>query len=61
MQNKHREEIKEEINKLKFRCGEVEKKVFLSIGINKTIGTAFYNHFDNFTYLKSEMSFLKTL
>ena len=39
----------------------MEKKIFGSIGLNKTIGTAFYNHFDNFTYLKSEMSFIKSL
>ena len=38
---------------------DIQKKAFNGVCMNKTIGKAFYEHFENFVDLQNESDFLK--
>ena len=47
------------MGELKEKVNSIHNKTFNSIKVSSTISQAFFDHFENFTYLKAEFSFLK--
>ena len=46
------------MNELEVKITDVQKRIFGSISFHKTIGHAFYDHFENFAFLQNESVFI---
>lgn len=53
-------EISQQLDELTQKLSQIQKKAFNLISINKTIGQAFLLHFENYSYVKEQSSFLES-
>ena len=47
------------IDELTTKLGEIQNKAFTGISIHKTIGKAFYDHFENYLQLRNLSNFFE--